>query len=206
MSIADYGDLMAQVSSYTGRDDFAQNFQRFVSFAEMKFNRALKVAEMEFIDVLNTDEIGAAVLPTDYQEMREVANDQGKPIELIAITAASDLYRYGAGKATSYAIIGDNFYCVPYGEETFQITYYGKIPPLSVAAPSNWLLDKAPLVYLYGVCAEVAAWALASGRDPDKEKVMGFSQALGSEIESLKMVDNRKRWSNARVVFRGVNP
>ena len=206
MTISDYTDLLGTCAEYSGRDDCAHLFPRFVRFAESKLNKALRVADMEVIVQLVTDSSGAAALPPDYQEIREVLTPSGRPIELMAVTALDDLYRLSAGTPAGYAIIGRTFYAIPTAAQEFTLTYYAMIPPLTPANTTNWLLEDGPLVYLYSVLAEIEGWALATGKTTDKARLQGAMQAMMSEVDAFLTLDDRRRWSNARVMVRGVNP
>ena len=46
MTISDYTDLLGTCAEYSGRDDCAHLFPRFVRFAESKLNKALRVADI----------------------------------------------------------------------------------------------------------------------------------------------------------------
>lgn len=205
MSIADYSDLLMQVSEYTGRDDFGHVFPRLVSFAEIKMNRALRVGGMETSASLTTNSSGNVALPTGFLEMREVKDSAGRILD--AVTPAAGDYIHGpyAGSTINWYVKGSTFYTVPYSEATFSILYYTKITPLTAAATTNWLLTDAPMVYLYGVAAEVVGWAIAQGKE-DISKLAGYAQLLQGEIDAYQMQDRSKRYSNVRVINRGLNP
>lgn len=207
MSIADYSDLVGSVTEYSGRDDFAHMIPRFISFLENKLNRRLRVGPMEQIATLQTDTSGAADLPADYLEMREFVNSVGKPLEARPITALDDTYRFMSGTPMGYAIIGSVLYVIPVAEAEFLMTYYEKIPALTVTNTTNWLLTNHPQIYLYGVLGELHGWAAASGRDPEgMAKAMAASELMNSEIAGLESADMSSRYSNMRMFSRGVNP
>lgn len=206
MSIADYSDLLMQVSEYTGRDDFGHMFPRLVSYAENKLNRVLRVGGMETSTTLTTSSSGNVSLPAGFLEMRQVKDSTGCTLD--AVTPAAGDYIHGpyAGTTVNWYVKGSTFYTVPYSEATFSVVYFTKITPLTAAATTNWLLTDAPLVYLYAVCAEVIGWAIATGKEADTAKLSGFAQMLQGEIDAYQMQDRSKRYSNVRVINRGVNP
>lgn len=206
MSIADYSDLLVQVAEYTGRDDFGHQFPRLVSFAENKLNRVLRVGGMETSTTLTTSSSGNVALPAGFLEMREVKNSSGVVIDATVPRAGDELFGPYAGTTALYYIKGGTFYSIPYSEHTFSIVYYTKITALTPTNTTNWLLTDAPLIYLYGVCAEVAGWALATGRDAETTRVQGFAQMLQTEIEAYQGQDRDKRFANARIIVRGANP
>ncbi len=207
MSIADYSDLVGAVTEYSGRDDFAHMIPRFVSFLENKLNRRLRVGDMELSDTVTTDTDGKVALPADYLEMRELVNATGKPLESRPLIALDDTFRFRSGTPEGYAVIGTTLYVAPITAAEFLITYYQKIPALTVTNTSNWLLADHPNVYLYGLLAEVHGWAAASGRDPEgATKAAAAAQMMGTELDALESLDRSQRYSNSRMMLRGVTP
>jgi hypothetical protein len=208
MSIADYNDLLVQVSEYTGRDDFTQMFPRAVSFAENKLNRRLRVASMETIVELITDSEGSVALPDDYLEMRELINSDKRILKMAAPEALDDYYGTASATPSRYTIINSTLFVIPATSASFTATYYAKLTPLTVTAPytTNWLLDEAPQLYLYAVCAEVIGWAIANGREPDMNKLSAVNGLLNQEVNEFNKSDRDKRYSNAIVMPGGVHP
>jgi len=207
MSIADYSDLVGTVTEYSGRDDFAYMVPRLVSFLETKLNRRLRVGAMEDSATLTTDALGTASLPADYLDTRELLDSRGQPLENRPAVALDDTYRSYSGTPVGYYIIGTTLYVKPVTESTFTLRYYAKIPALTVTNTSNWLLASSPLVYLYGLLGEVHTWAAASGRDPEgATKAVGAMKMMDAEITALEAADKDVRYSNSRMMLRGVTP
>lgn len=206
-AINDYSDLLAQVAEYTGRDDFAYMFPRFVSYAEAKLNRQLRIADQETTVSLTTDASGAVALPANYQEARIVYDARG--IELKLATPASMLSRYGitgGGTPSFYTISGRSLKTAPPAATTITMVYYAALPPL-VAGGSNWLLLKYPTVYLYAVSAELYGWLAATNRDAAAPtKASSTQQMLSEEIGNIIADDTASRWSNSQVVIGGITP
>ena len=222
MSIADYSDLAVTVSEYTGRDDFMQMFPRFVSFAENKLNRVLRVGNMEAVETITTGSNGHYNLdnlpePANprysgasvFLEMRMVTDTTGRVLEALAPQAANSRYGPYSGTPVAYYIKDSTFITTPYAAATdFEINYYQRIPPISAdtSYKSNWLLNSSPMIYLYAVSVEVMSWALASGKEPDPQRLALFRAALKEETDALQAQDSNERYSNSKVMSRGVNP
>lgn len=207
MSIADYSDLLGQCVEYTGRDDCAHMFPRFVSYCESKLNRQLRIGKMEAMEVVTTDMYGAAELPDDVLEVRQVANNLGEPLKLMAFDYLDPRYRYVAGKAVGYGIFSNTMHTMPLElASQFTISYYAKIPSLSVSNTTNWLLQDLPLLYLYGVSAEIVGWALTTGRETDAAKLAAVNEALKAEIDGYERLDRTRRFSNMQIAVSGVTP
>eukprot|EP01031_Cornospumella_fuschlensis_P047079 gene47079-57655_t len=103
-----------------------------------------------------------------------------------------------SGIPAGYAIIGGNITVAPKADGDLTVTYYGKIPSLTAAAPTNWLLDKAADVYLYALVTEIAIWA------KDFDGAQAAQQLMSLALSGLSIQDERARWGNAQVVVGGV--
>ncbi len=198
-TIADYASLLVDAGEYSGRNDIAHLFPRFIGLAELKLNRFLRVADMELVDVVAITN-GAGTLPTDFLEAREVKNANGIPIRAVALQQLTDSYMARAGIPAGYAIVGSTINVRPVGDGNLTITYYGKIPSLTPANPTNWLLEKAADAYLFAVVEEIAIW------ERDVDKAGAAVQLKMQALSGLKIGDERSRWGNAQVVVGGPTP
>jgi hypothetical protein len=74
--------------------------------------------------------------------------------------------------------------------------YIRRIPPLTAAAPTNWLLTLAPDLYLYGCLmqANIYGW--------QDERVPGFKALYEEAIEELKRDGDNRRWGSAPLAPR----
>ncbi|MBD9592687.1 hypothetical protein IB270_07570 [Ensifer sp. ENS05] len=198
-AISDYASLLVDAGEYSGRNDIAHLFPRFIGLAETKLNRFLRVAEMEVVDTVAVMS-GAGTLPTDFLEAREVKNANGLPIRAVSLQQLTESYAGRSGIPTGYAIVGSTINVRPKGDGDLTVTYYGKIPALTRANPTNWLLEKAPDAYLYALVEEIAIWE----RDIDKAGTATQLKMLA--LSGLKIGDERTRWGNAQVVVGGPTP
>lgn len=197
--IDDYSSLVMEACEYSGRNDIMHHFPRFIGLCEAKLNRSLRVADMEKTATISLVD-GNSDLPPDYLEAREVLGANGLSINGWSLSGLSDRYRSYGGVPQGYAIVGNVLQARPISTSNLTMTYYAKIPPLSPSAPTNWLLEKAPDVYLYGLCEEIAIWQ----KDAD---AAGLSAGMKEQaIKGLKMTDNGARWGNGQVVLGGCTP
>ncbi|OCO98925.1 MULTISPECIES: hypothetical protein [unclassified Ensifer] len=199
MSVADYAALLVDVGEYSGRNDIAHLFPRFVGLAELKLNRILRVGDMEATAVVDVVD-GDAPLPADFLEARQVLTASGRPIRAIALQESAESGRSGPGAPIGYAIVGNRIKPFPTGSYGLTMTYYRKIPPLSATHPTNWLLEKAPDAYLYGLVEEIAVW------ERDAGKAGAAQQLKMSALAGLGIADERARWGDAQMTVGGVTP
>lgn len=198
MTISDYASLLVDAGAYSGRDDIAHLFPRFVALAEQKFNRVLRLAGMEKAATLALAE-GEGSLPADFLEARQVLAPgsrllRARPLAELTVVATA------GGAPVGYAIIGDRIRVRPRGAAELEVTYYARIPALTAAEPSNWLIDRAPDVYLYGLVEEIAIWE----RDAAKA---GAAETLKRQaMAGFGLADERLRWGNGEIAIGGPTP
>lgn len=198
-AISDYSNLLIDASEYAKRDDVAHLFQRFVGLAEGKMNRVLRTADMETAGTVVLTN-GDGDLPTDFLEAREVLTPDGRNIGAWSLQALTARYRNNGGYPQGYAVVGRKIMARPTTNGSLTMTYYAAIPPLTPAAPTNWLLEKAPDAYLYALVEEISIWA----RDVDGA---GAARSLKENaMAGLTLADNRLRWGNGQVTLSGCTP
>lgn len=199
MSISDYASLIVDAGEYAGNDRFVHVAPRLIGLAELKLNRGLRVADMEVTDEISLVD-GDGTLPADFLEAREVKNALGIPIRAVSLQQLTSSYMDRSGTPAGYAIIGSTIKVRPASDEDITVTYYGKIPGLTPANPTNWLLEKAADVYLYALVNEIAIWA------KDVDGAQAAQQLLMLALSGISIGDERARWGNAQVTVAGVTP
>lgn len=154
MSIGTYSELQTAVAGWLHRGDMATRIPEFIMLAEAKINRRLRVPGMEA--ALSSETITDSVipLPADFAGVKALWVD-GYPIDPLEPQALeSVLAATGQGVATLYARQGSNLRFDGTGDVTG--VYYARVPALSDAAPTNWLLSDSPDLYLFGALGEAA--------------------------------------------------
>ena len=199
MALDDYASLLIEAGEYSGRTDIAQHFDRFLRLAEAKLNRALRVADMEAVESVSLVE-GDGQLPADFLEARDVVYPPNRPLRSVSLQVLSGRYGVAGGVPQGYAIIGKTISVRPKWSGDLSITYYAAIPPLTMQNPTNWLLAKAPDVYLYGVVEEIAIWTR------DVAQVQAAQGLRVQAMAGLSLLDQRQRWSNSRISIGGPTP
>lgn len=198
-AIEDYAALLIDAGEYSGYADISHVFPRLLGLAELKLNRGLRVADMEKSSMITLTD-GDGTLPTDFLEAREVKNASGTPIRAVSLEQLTNSYMDRSGTPAGYAIVGSTIKVRPTADQDVGVTYYGRIPALTVTNPTNWLLEKAPDVYLYALVNEIAIWK------KDVEAATAAQQFLLLAINGLKIEDERTRWGNSQLVVGGVTP
>lgn len=204
MAITTYTELKASVADWLNREDLTSQIPDFITFAEARFNRTLRVREMlTRRHNLTTSEF--IKLPVDYLETYQLqlpalATQTPEPLTYIAPDDVAKLNANGINGATRYyTIIDGSFQLIPppssNGADLY-ITYYAKIPSLSSANATNWLLTKAPDLYLYATLANAAPYL------NNDERIPVWAQLASSAFDELMMDSERASRSRTNLTAR----
>jgi hypothetical protein len=205
MALDTYANLQTAIISYafrTGDSEFTAAVPDFITLTESRLNRVLRVREMEESATISVA-LGYGWLPDDYLEFRRVVanTSPANPLELVTPDfAASEYATSYSGYPVHFTLIGDRIRVFPSTDATLALNYYAKIPALSDSNTTNWLLTKAPELYLYGALVEAAPFMM----DDARANVWGtlFQKAL----KDLQDADTSARYSRATMRVSGPTP
>jgi hypothetical protein len=151
-----------------------------VTLCESRINNkpTMRLPEME-TDATLTLVDGAATLPADFLAMKRVVANTS-PTRLISYAEPgwfSEAYpNTGTDESAAfYSIVGTSLQSR--SSATLAIVYYARVPALATTDP-NWLLTKAPDVYLYGTILELLV--ALEGDAQDK-----YAGLFGTSVDNL---------------------
>lgn len=203
MAITNYTELRASVADWLNREDLTAQIPDFITFAEARLNRTLRTREMlTRRRTVTTD--GFIGLPPDYLETYQLqlpANATNTP-EPLTFIGPDEAARFKAtsmtGKTRYYTIIDGAFELIPTPSSSVEltITYYAKVPALSSTQATNWLLTKAPDLYLYATLANAAPYL------QNDERIPVWSQLASSAFDELMMDSERASRSRTNLTTR----
>ena len=195
-----YTGLKASVAAYLGRSDLTSTIPDFIVSAEESFNNTLRMPEMETRSVLNiTGEY--VTIPTDFLEFRSGYIDSSPRRKLQYMSPDEQTDRHVAEGSTSgvvyFSRAGNSFRFDPTPDTPVDapIVYYAKVPPMALNA-TNWLMQRAPTLYLYESCFHGAIFIM------DDQRAMGARQMVESIKAELKAAGNRSRWGGPGMATR----
>ncbi|MBY7649604.1 MAG: hypothetical protein C4617_03800 [Candidatus Liberibacter europaeus] len=188
----DYTSLLIDASHYAEKNGFTCFFKDFLHNVEVKINRELRLQEMEKKSDLNLVD-GSVVLPDDYIEIRFLHDAQGNKLDHLPLSISLK-------KKKGYIITADSICVLPVSSENICLYYYGCIPPLTEDNPANWLLHKAPDLYVYGLVEEIALW------EKNIDKATTASALFQDIIKKLQRNDIRLRWVDTTISRGGLTP
>ena len=198
MSISTYEELRVAVAQRMKRADSAVDVPDYIAGAEDIFRRELRFREMEQRSTATlTGEYLA--LPTDFLEVRNVQLNS-TPVRALEFVSPEYIDTRWAGQAgipKQFTIIGGEFQFapIPGGSYTVEIAYYESIPALTADANTNWLLDRHPLLYLYGALS-------VAGDDTQDQRAAQWNALFAQHMESARKSDKRSRWSGSTLSMK----
>lgn len=155
MAISNYTELKQALADWLNRADLDEKIPDFITLAESTLNSVLRSSHMVGASTVST--VGAtrnSAVPSDFLEAIYLQSSDTNPLEQVSPTQLIMLRRSRlrtAGTPRFFAVLGRNieFVPTPSGAASLSLVYYQKIPALSNASPTNWLLTQFPDVYLY---------------------------------------------------------
>ncbi len=152
-----YTQLVSAIADLMHRTDLGAAIPTFISLAEARLNRHLRVRQME------TDLAPTAILNNRITLAQDIADVkllwvpgyEGTPIERQSILGA--VSGGTQGLPTMYARTGERDLHFN-GGGSVQGVLYRKIPALSGSNLTNWLVSESPDVYLYGALIQAAIY------------------------------------------------
>jgi hypothetical protein len=180
----------------TGDMEFSDTVPDFIRLCESKLNMRLRVREQEANATLTPTD-GVCALPGDYLTWRTVK--VGADTLSYISPLQTDVFKT-AGTPRHFSITGDELTIWPSGPGVVTLGYYKKIPALTTAATSNWLLAKAPQLYIYGSLLEAAPFTGEDAR-------MGlWGQGYEQAIMDLIKDDEKARYFHPIIRTAGAAP
>jgi hypothetical protein len=200
MALDTFAGLKTTIADYLNRDDLTSIIPSFITLAEAKFNRKLRVRQM--VKRANaTVDTQYFAFPADFLQAKEFQLNTNPITYLQYVTqnqgdyGSQNIY-ISAGKPQYYTIIGSQIEVIPTPDTSYtgELTYYGKIPALSESNTSNWLLAYAPDLYLYGALLEATPYL------KDDERLGTWSSLYTNSLGDIEVADQRASVSSTPVV------
>ena len=213
MALDTFTNLKAAIITHGMRDgdtEFETAVPDFITGCEQLMNygtddmRPIRTAEMETTATITLTN-GVGTLPTDYLQWRSIKGSAGGLSVNVEVADPAYVNRNVPNGVTSSGsglctISGSTITLYDSGVTSVSLTYYAKIPALSVSNPTNWMLTKYPMAYLYGALIHSAPFMMDSARI--QEFWMLYKQSVGGLINS----DLGARYASMKARVRGYTP
>jgi len=204
MAITNYSNLQTTISDFLNRDDLTSVIPTFIQLAETQLNRDLRHWKMEKRSSGQQSPGDEYMqIPADWVEtIRFNITDNGtKPLDLISRKAMEDKRASSmdaVGVPRYYAMADSQFqlYPTPSGTTNVELLYYAKTDALSSSNTTNWLLEEAPDVYLYGSLLHTAPYL------QEDERVGVWAQMYSAAVSQLNNTSEKARMSGSSLTLK----
>lgn len=199
MSLSTYTELKAAIKSALHRSDLDSVIPDFVSLAEDRLNRRLRLRAMESRVQASVSSEYAA-LPTDFLAMRNFQLNTSPRARLEYATPEYLDATYPDSTATGqpvfYTLVGGEIQFAPVPDTTYtaELDYYAK---LDIATDStNWVLTNAPRTYYYGALAEAFRYM------KDDQRAGQYDNLFEMAIQDVERADKVDRFPDFGLQMR----
>lgn len=184
-AITSYDTLVLNMADYLARDDLTQYFPTFIGQAEARLETRLKVPGMETETSIDSNNANTYPLPADYVEWIRAIwfnpdKTTGQGLRNVEANSPEATYRYRPnGNPMYYIATAGAIRVVPTRPGSLLLTYYRTLPRLSPTVQTNWLIQRAPQVYLTASLAEAYAF------QKDADRTIEWMQAMDKRLEDF---------------------
>ena len=200
MAIGTFAQLKTATANWLDRSDLTSRIPEFIVLAEARFNRVLRIRDMEAVSTSISTSAGTREysLPTRFVQMKEfhLTTDPLTPLSYIT---PEMMTRMQAGSSKSkpqvFTIIADNVRLGPNPDAVYttSMLYYQAFAALSDAATTNDMLTNNPDVYLYGTLLEAEPFIM------NDQRVQLWGMAFKQAIDDIQNQDNKDRHSGSQL-------
>ena len=200
MTIASLSELKEAAANQFVTAEVVAHLPAAIRLVEANINRNVRVRRMmrrsvatlegRFIE-LPADFLAAAGLQLNTNPVRRLEFRTAE-----ALDAMKPAYAAGSAPAW-YSMIGSELEVLPApdGEYEAELTYYQKLPALTDANTSNWLLAQYPDVYFHGTLALAGPYV----NDP---RTAAWAAMYDAALQEMVIEDDRARFPQGRVAIR----
>ena len=191
--IETYDGLIAFVTAHLELDaETVAQLPSLIRKAEARLDRLCVVPERETaVSVTTTAGEQNVSLPIDYRHLHNarLLDDTGAPLEQVPLATLYNAYSSASGRPTVYAVTAGALLVgpVPDAEYAIRLIYTTKLPNLSPANQTNWLLQNNPDAYIYAVLFQTSTWL------EDLDAATAYRSELFTIIEEVNKQGNRYR-------------
>jgi hypothetical protein len=202
LSLSTYTALKTALADTLHRSDLTSAIPDFITLAEDKLNKRLRIRGME-TRATSTATSEYVALPTDFLAMRNFQANTSPRTRLEYATPEYLDKNYGDSATTGdplfYTFVGGQIQLAPIpASVTLEMDYYKK---LDIATDStNWVLTNAPRCYYYGSLMEASIYLVNDKRVPV------WAQLLEQALKEVEDADGKDRMPSSGLQIRSDGP
>jgi hypothetical protein len=213
MAISTYSDLKSAIADFLARGDLTDRIPDFIKLAEARLSRAIRAKDMMTSSTITVTS-GAAAIPSDYEEWiscRYIGTDPAVTKDLGYVEPDSPEWRFRYrpnGYPQMFTLLAGNIEIRPTGTTGSVKFYYYKsllaaAVSLSDSVTTNWLLTKAPDLYLYTSLGEAHIYLKdepRAGEFLSLARAEADKESLAADASKFKLNPTRQVDTGAGVV------
>lgn len=195
MALATYSDLKTTIANYLARSDLTSQIPDFITLAENRLRRELRIRQMlKLVTASTTGNDATLSLPSDFLELRDLHIDSN-PDQALEYYNPNIFFRNAMTKVLGvpkkYTILASElqFAPIPDGVYTMEMLYYAAPVYLSDANPSNAFLANCPDALIYASLGEAEPYLM------NDERLATWAALYQRAIDSLTAADDRGEYS-----------
>ena len=197
MAIGTYAELQIAVANWLDREDLTDRIPEFITLAEARMNRLLRLRLMENKYTAST--VAAQrnyALPTGYVQMRNFQVNV-TPVRALQYVTPEVYDRIWGGSSSGtpevYTIIANEIQLGPKPDSimTMEMLFYKRVTALSGSNTTEQMLTENPDIYLYGALMEAEPFIM------NDERVGLWAQGFSQAVQALQEQDNKDRHSGS---------
>ena len=202
MSLSTYSDLQTSIANYLARSDLTSQIPDFITFAENRLRRELRIRQMlKSVTTATVANDSTVELPADFLQVRDfvvVTN----PLTPLSYSSPSSLSNYPraseVGVPKSYTILANDFQMspVPDAVYTVKLLYFAAPAYLSSSNTSNVFLTAAPDALLYASLIEAEPYLMNDAR------INTWGTMYDRAIASLAKSDEEGQYSGVPLAMK----
>lgn len=195
MSLADYDGLKASIASHLDRDDLTDQIPDFITLAESRHQREIRIRQMLTRTPITIDDRTIAI-PDDFLDPKflriEVPNATAgrkyfPDVEEKSIYELTRISVAGARRPIAYAVTDViEFDSEPDQDYGGELIYFAPLDALSGDQATNALLTRAPDAYLYAALAASAPFLV------NDERIAVWEGLYSGARDAINAVDRRR--------------
>ena len=202
MSFATYSDLQTSIGNYLARSDLTSQIPDFITFAENRLRRELRIRQMlKSVTTATVKADSTVELPSDFLQVRDfvVVTNPLTPLSYSSPSSLSNDPRASeVGVPRSYTILANDFQLSPIPDAvyTVKMLYFAAPAYLSSSNTTNVFLTTAPDALLYASLIEAEPYLMNDAR------INTWGTMYDRAIGSLTKSDDEGQYSGVPLAMK----
>lgn len=195
MAISTYSDLKTAVADYLARSDLTSKIPDFITFAENRLRRDLRIRQMlKLVNAQTTANDATLSIPSDFLEMRDIHLNT-TPNRALEYLAPNIFYRNAdattVGVPTKYTLLASDFQFakIPDSAYNVRMLYYAAPTYLSDSNTSNVFLANCSDALLYAALGEAEPYIM------NDERLATWAALYQRAIDTITASDDRGEYA-----------